>query len=461
MGKIIKSSGLLSFFSIFLLVFTFLLCNMIYINTCRMAKDPEDEKYSIRLKSGSDIENGFDIKEARELREVLTPERITFYAFDKAVVKSGYYQEEAQICGIEGTFAELNRISLLNGAFLNGSDSEKKNNVAVIDSSLAKELFNSTDIIGLKITLYGSNFTIIGVSKRESSVFGILTDREPPYIYIPLSLMNEKNSGCRITNFEFGTSDGSLGKTGVADKLSAFGRNSDDFYITAYRDLEKLAEQRDDIILFIIWIYSIVLLLCDAVHIIKNFIEAAKTQTKDYYLWDALKKNIRQHMYDLIKFIVILAAVILIWKVISFDFYISPERIPDDPTSLSEIFDIFKTSLKNFLAEDQLYTLHSHRIMALMQKTGGVAFVLCMFSLFMVLFNIPRKGLHSSGKIAAIRLGSFFVVSIILSVFIIFLFGMSFELQLKDVLLLSGGLLIILQFRDKRLNEAQFNKKFL
>lgn len=88
------------------------------------------------------------------------------------------------VAGVQENFAELGKLSLEEGYFLDDTDNDAKSRVCVIGSSVAKEVFGSAaDAVNSTIYMDDRSYTVIGVLETSSSVVsGISPDTS---VFVP------------------------------------------------------------------------------------------------------------------------------------------------------------------------------------------------------------------------------------------------------------------------------------
>lgn len=433
------------FAAIFIFILTMLLTRSIYFKTQELYGNVGYERFSVRLKGDSLLEDAFDKADAEELERILAPELMTYYAFNKGQAASERSRAGALICGIKGKYNEFYNMRLRKGSFLNEKDHADENYVTVIDEKLAEKLFGSADVIGLDIYMFDKKFKIIGITGDDLSIAGRLIQKDLPYAYVPLSIMEEANQGCKIPNIELKAWEDSLDKALIEDKIALIGRNPDDFYIEDWNELGIMTKQRFDILFFVMGIYCICCLLIAAYKIFRNFIELSKSYLRDNYFSNMIKDMGIKLLTALGKIAGILTAVILIWKEISFDLYISPESFPEDPMSMKEIFGAVRNALSEFIKTDNSYILNPNLVISFLSKQGSLIFMLSLLcELYILLFIMRNISRHFNSDAEAARdLGLCFGASILLSFFIIHMMGLTAELPVKTIILLWAGFFAI------------------
>ncbi|MGE5630842.1 MAG: ABC transporter permease [Caulobacteraceae bacterium] len=431
---------------LFMWVLTLLLSRSIYLKTSEITESSQQYRYSLWLKSEARPEDGFTSDEVQELRKVFSQEEISYYAFNELSVSAESYARTAQVWGVGGNCRRPNSVRLIYGAFLNEEDFVRKNNVAVIEDRLAKALFNSTDVVGLKIKILGSAFTVIGVAANDTSIAGMLTETDLPRLYVPLSTIEGKGMDFYITNIEAASSEASMEKAMFKDKIAVLGKNPEDFLVVDNNEMTILAKQRFDSVLFIIGLYCICLLIIFAMNKLKSMISHIRKETSNEYLWKAVVKCKRKLLLDSAKVGVTLAAIFLLWEAVSFNLYVQPEKLPTDPTSLTQFIEVIKAGLRDFFTWDYAYMLHEQCMLSLLDKCGSVLYALCLICTILLLAMSKYGKLHPKREIVrtAGALYLWFSAFIILSSVFILSLGMPIVLSVKDIMLLTGSLFTIL-----------------
>lgn len=112
------------------------------------------------------------------------------------------YKKESGSYGVQGVdpdWQQMEKIQMLSGRFINQSDLESNNKVAIVSSKIKREMLkNVEDPINEYLQLAGINFKIIGI---WTDVGG---DREENRIYIPITTAQSVfNGGNKISNMAF------------------------------------------------------------------------------------------------------------------------------------------------------------------------------------------------------------------------------------------------------------------
>lgn len=122
------------------------------------------------------------IAEFENLNEI---ESVSFYCIQKSRLNN---------LDIEIVFSDHKRLNfeelnLLKGRFLNSSDINKKNSYAVLDKSLALQLFANLDCIGEEVMINNTNYSIIGIVSYKNKIDHFINNT--PKIYLPYPFLSE------------------------------------------------------------------------------------------------------------------------------------------------------------------------------------------------------------------------------------------------------------------------------
>ncbi|MBI4037255.1 ABC transporter permease [Candidatus Daviesbacteria bacterium] len=90
----------------------------------------------------------------------------------------------AAVFGVEGNYPKLITIKLAEGRFFTNSEAQSGKKVAVVGSTVVKDLFTSTQPLNQKIDVAGNKYTVIGVAEPRGSTFGVDQDNT---VILPIS----------------------------------------------------------------------------------------------------------------------------------------------------------------------------------------------------------------------------------------------------------------------------------
>lgn len=108
------------------------------------------------------------------------------------------------IQAVEPNFESIRNMSVQSGRFINQDDLNNRYLSAVIGTDVATEIFNSTDVVGQKITVDGVDFNIVGVlTSMGSSSQGSSDDT----VILPLSTAQRLLKTTQVKSFYVEASD--------------------------------------------------------------------------------------------------------------------------------------------------------------------------------------------------------------------------------------------------------------
>ncbi|PLX03179.1 MAG: ABC transporter [Marinilabiliales bacterium] len=158
-------------------------------------------------------------------------------AFMLGVGRNVYYKnnemQDIPIISISQDYNKIMPFDLEAGRYFTPVESHRGNNVAIIGTDIADQLYQGIDPIGKKIKIFGRKLDIIGVTKKEGeSVFG---DSKDNRIFIPInygrSVLDVRNIGSTILV---------MGKEGISnDRMK-------DELVGIMRSIRKLPPRADD-----------------------------------------------------------------------------------------------------------------------------------------------------------------------------------------------------------------------
>ncbi|MGI6066449.1 MAG: ABC transporter permease [Bacillota bacterium] len=110
--------------------------------------------------------------------------------------KYGRESKRVYAYGVWPEYKEIRNVKMERGRFLSEADERGGRRVVVIDTKLAEDLFGREDALTKQIEVFGSSMTVIGITKREDSIFMGGPD-QPSTVYIPYSTF------CRLINYNY------------------------------------------------------------------------------------------------------------------------------------------------------------------------------------------------------------------------------------------------------------------
>ncbi|OGE70994.1 hypothetical protein A2617_00205 [Candidatus Daviesbacteria bacterium RIFOXYD1_FULL_41_10] len=100
-----------------------------------------------------------------------------------ATLKFGNKRDkDVSIFGVEANYPEIISIDLTSGRFFKQSEQEASRKVAVIGPTVVVNLFGTGQALGKPIDIAGTKYTVIGITEKKGSVFGMDQDNS---VYVP------------------------------------------------------------------------------------------------------------------------------------------------------------------------------------------------------------------------------------------------------------------------------------
>lgn len=119
-------------------------------------------------------------------------------------ISSGDTTDTTTVQAVEPNFETIKNMPVQSGRFINQDDLDNRYDSAVIGTDVATELFNSTDVVGQKITVDGVQFNIVGVLQSQgTSTNGSADDT----VMLPLTTAQRLLKSTEIKTFYVQASD--------------------------------------------------------------------------------------------------------------------------------------------------------------------------------------------------------------------------------------------------------------
>ncbi len=107
----------------------------------------------------------------------------------ETVKYNGNTLEDVSILGSTSEFPSVRDMTVAQGRYFNDTDVSRKQKVAVLGSTLATELFGSSNPIGQAISVGTTKLTVIGVMAKKGTVGDVDYDSR---VYTPISVVFQK-----------------------------------------------------------------------------------------------------------------------------------------------------------------------------------------------------------------------------------------------------------------------------
>ena len=161
----------------------------------RSVKPPDSGRNSNSGGRSSAVEYGITYKDAGRIQSTLTGIRRVLPArIIREDVRAGEAVFACQIIGTHPLYEEINGLQILRGRFLSQIDETYMNNICVITSSLAEQLFPSSDPIKQHLKIGSDYYQVVGIvrergteSRRPQAGGGSEGQALDNNVYIPLA----------------------------------------------------------------------------------------------------------------------------------------------------------------------------------------------------------------------------------------------------------------------------------
>ena len=136
-----------------------------------------------------------DAEAIKNSQEITSIKNVSPEYTGRAQVIAGRNNTNTQIVGIEPVYAEVRKLTLSSGNFINNQQVTSMAKVAVIGPSVVSDLFDEgVNPVGQSIKINSKNFQIIGVTKSKG---GSGMNNQDDRIYIPLTTAQKQLFGAK------------------------------------------------------------------------------------------------------------------------------------------------------------------------------------------------------------------------------------------------------------------------
>ena len=436
----IKSYNLMLLIAVFIFIFTLLINQSIYEYKQSFTGIGGEEKITISLKN-SKSSNILNVEKVNEFTHAIGNLPAVFYTHEENYISSDFQGQQAEVYCINGDLNLFYKMPIMDGIFLKEKHNLNKEKVAVIDDTIAFELYKTYDVKGRSLKIAGENFKIIGIIKRDSSLLGSLINSGKGSVYIPMEVMKEqKNINSQFfpfKNIEILTYSHSLNN--LKETLIRAGINHEHFIIEDQNIEATKILQRKKLLIFLISGFSVLYLLKYLVQIIKNIINIISKQLKKSYFLEAVNIQKKALILKLLKLVGVAVSIVFLWNTTSFQLYIEPNKIPKDPTDLNLILNIIKESVSSYLNNEKVYMLPINEILYFLKSLSLNSFLLGLISGIVVilsLINTKKKSYKEDlCQYRFTRVSFYLMAGVFVSVILLVLTGLPVKLILIDILI--------------------------
>ena len=94
---------------------------------------------------------------------------------------------DLNVVPVSSEFDDIQKLDFKEGRFYNESESNSGAALIVLGYDVAQNLFENYEAIGQKVRIYGQNFTVIGVLKKQGA--GMFGDSDDASVYLPVNFL--------------------------------------------------------------------------------------------------------------------------------------------------------------------------------------------------------------------------------------------------------------------------------
>ena len=132
--------------------------------------------------------------------------------------KQNDISQQVMVWGVDSGAKQVISIEVLYGRAFNEYDIQAKENICLIDETLAKKLFKRQNVIGKSINIYVGNayenFEIIGITASGSGILqSIMGNMVPNFCYIPYTTFQQSTGSDELYQIAVKVNDDSLTKS--------------------------------------------------------------------------------------------------------------------------------------------------------------------------------------------------------------------------------------------------------
>jgi hypothetical protein len=348
---------ILLFIGIAILVFAFLASTDMYKEVLDMNGFNEMNKVSVTVKNKTP-NLMFTLSDMDKLKEQLGTEQLAYYALTNATIEDNNQYYSTKISGVNPYYRSFIDFNMIRGSFFTYKGNQCKY-VVVIDANLAWDMFNSVDIIGKEIELYGKKFEIVGVYEKynllddrsNENIIERFTNDGLSNIYMPVNTLMENNPDILIdTVFIKIGSENIVGENEnrIGDALQSIGKWIPNYKIVDFNKNKVLLEQKPKMILFILALIIVLIIVAFIKIEIVKLYGIIKRNRSNNYMIRLVASHWRQLIMQAVKVIISLLLAVFILLNVKFNLYISPEYLNDELIDTKYYTDLLDSKIHEF-----------------------------------------------------------------------------------------------------------------
>lgn len=337
---------------IFLLVIIFMI-TIIFVASILAKRYNSNVLHGLEIvaKDNSGASISFDLKE--EFERDFPEMKMAIYNKVEMSIKEKYSVENSVVYGADSEFFQVNKYPVLEGSYLFQSDIRAYNGYVVISRDLSYDLFNTVDVLGKDIEINNTNFSIIGVIESSRLLPWNPLYKEERLVVMPsydFSKIANENGGISATILSTEKVDQSIVESWLEDK----GLQLWHYEMKSNGKSNMVFRKNLSAVLFILGATVIVFILFILYAQIIDGLQVIDKWNKEMYPKEWFKYRRKQMIYSLAKIGLLSGIMVLIWWVITFDFYF--DIYYDGSHSISSFREFVL-----WIIETQKYTLEDKR----------------------------------------------------------------------------------------------------
>ena len=186
-----------------------------------------------------DEELGYEIKE-----NVAGIDSLSIQTVGNATVRHAQETESVSVYGVSSTYADIEKLELMDGSFFTSEDNMERNQVVVLGYDVAQELFPGGDALGNYISIYrtqAKSYKVVGILSDTSE--SSLSDTNNN-VYIPFYTYSQNLRKVNyVSTYYFKVNDDYLA-TDVSSSVKEYLANvasSSDYYVSTAQEYVDMA----------------------------------------------------------------------------------------------------------------------------------------------------------------------------------------------------------------------------
>ncbi len=153
---------------------------------------------------GRRVQNTFDLNDVEDIRNLDGVEYVAPYTSGSLTLKNSTESMDVQVTASNDEYDDINNYNLISGRWISENDEDKRLRVVVVGVDVADELYGTRDVVGEKISLDGTSFTIIGVLEEQGDS---TTGSEDEVAFIPFTTGQRMFGDISISSIYVGATD--------------------------------------------------------------------------------------------------------------------------------------------------------------------------------------------------------------------------------------------------------------